>query len=217
MRTSRGIPGWILAIATVVSILVFRLPAISGQSEISPAAQTAGPPWRNPDPPCFDNTNRYVNCGNGTVTDTVTGLIWLQDAGCLGLLNWAEANQAAAVLRSGQCGLTDRSRPGDWRLPSNAEWRETVDVARNHPNLQCRNPALTADSGSTCFGSGSGSSFSNVTSGQYDIFWSSTTNFQTVGIPPVAQTAGVMALSDGTVGTFYQKTVPQQVWPVRVR
>ena len=28
------------------------------------------------DAPCFHNTNRYVNCGNGTVTDTVTGLIW---------------------------------------------------------------------------------------------------------------------------------------------
>ena len=36
------------------------------------------------DGPCFDNTNRYVDCGNGTVTDTVTGLIWLQDADCLG-------------------------------------------------------------------------------------------------------------------------------------
>jgi len=29
----------------------------------------------NPDPPCFDNTNRYVDCGNGTVHDTVTNLI----------------------------------------------------------------------------------------------------------------------------------------------
>ena len=27
------------------------------------------------DPPCFDNANRYVNCGNGTVTDTATGLV----------------------------------------------------------------------------------------------------------------------------------------------
>jgi hypothetical protein len=216
MKTSRGIPGWILAIATIVSILVFRLPAVSGQSEISPAAQKVGPPWRNPDPPCFDNTNRYVNCGNGTVTDTVTGLIWLQDAGCLGPLNWAEANQAAAALENGQCGLTDRSKPGDWRLPSDAQWRVTVDVARNHPNLLCRNPALTDDSGSRCFGSGSGSSFSNVTSAQY-VFWSSTTNFQTIGIPPVAQTAGVVLLGDGTVQSFYMKIARFQVWPVRVR
>ena len=36
------------------------------------------------DGPCFDNTNRYVDCGNGTVTDTVTGLIWLKQSDCLG-------------------------------------------------------------------------------------------------------------------------------------
>ena len=28
--------------------------------------------YTNPDSPCFDNFNRYVNCGNGTVTDAVT-------------------------------------------------------------------------------------------------------------------------------------------------
>src|SRR6266540_598658 len=39
--------------------------------------------------PCFDNVNRYVNCHNGTVTDTVTGLIWLQQADCLPNANWA--------------------------------------------------------------------------------------------------------------------------------
>jgi uncharacterized protein DUF1566 len=213
MRTPRGILGWILALVAVVSILVFRLPAVSGQSQISPDAQKAGPPWRNPDPPCFDNTNRYVNCGNGTVTDTVTGMIWLQDAGCLGPLNWAEANQAAAVLQNGQCGLTDRSKAGDWRLPSNAEWRAMVDVARNHPSLQCRNPALTDDSGSRCFGSGSGSSFSNVVLD----YWSSTTNFQTGGLPPNGQTAGAVDLRSGTVDTFVFKMAPGPVWPVRVR
>ena len=49
------------------------------------------------DGPCFDNTNRYVDCGNGTVTDTVTGLIWLKQADCLGINDWAAANQAAAA------------------------------------------------------------------------------------------------------------------------
>jgi len=218
MRTSRGIPGWILAIATVVSILVFSLPAVFGQSEISPAAQAAGPRWRNPDPPCFDNTNRYVNCGNGTVTDTATGLIWLQDAGCLGSLNWAEANQAAAVLENGQCGLTDRSKAGDWRLPSNSEWSAMVDAAKNHPSLQCTHPALTDDTGSTCFGSGSGSSFSNVVSGLGDGYWSSTTNSQSIGLPPNGTKAGTMNLFQGSLLSYFTKSCcPQRVWPVRVR
>ena len=59
--------------------------------------------------PCFDNANRYVDCGNGTVTDTHTGLIWLQDAGCLGVSDWATANKAAASLRNHDYGLTDGS------------------------------------------------------------------------------------------------------------
>ena len=55
-----------------------------------------------PDPPCFDLTNRYVNCGQGTVTDTLTGLIWLQNAFCPDLGNpttWRTANQTAALLK----------------------------------------------------------------------------------------------------------------------
>jgi hypothetical protein len=216
--TSRGMLGWVLAVVTVVSILWFRLPAVSGQSQPSPPGSVAGLPWQNPDPPCFDNANRYVNCGNGTVTDTATGLIWLQDAGCLGPLNWAEANQAAAALEHGQCGLTDGSKRGDWRLPSNAQWREMVDVARNHPSLRCAHPALTDDSGSTCFGSGSGSSFSNVASALGDGYWSSTTNFQSAGLPPNGTKAGEMSLSDGFLASFFDKSCcPQRVWPVRVR
>jgi hypothetical protein len=69
----------------------------------------------HPDPPCFDNINRYVDCGNGTVTDTVTGLIWLQQSDCLGSAGYANANKAAAGLKDGDCGgtLTDGSSPGD--------------------------------------------------------------------------------------------------------
>src|SRR5437773_9255267 len=39
----------------------------------------AGPPGTvtHAAPPCSDNSNRYVDCGNGTVTDSVTGLTWL--------------------------------------------------------------------------------------------------------------------------------------------
>jgi hypothetical protein len=51
-------------------------------------------------PPCFDNSgNRYVDCGNGTVTDIVTGLIWLKTANCFGTRDWAAANNAAAGWR----------------------------------------------------------------------------------------------------------------------
>src|SRR5262245_50046924 len=33
-----------------------------------------------PDARCWANRFRYVDCGNGTVTDQLTGLVWLKDA-----------------------------------------------------------------------------------------------------------------------------------------
>jgi hypothetical protein len=43
------------------------------------------------DGPCFDDVNRYVDCGNGTVADAVTGLVWLNQADCLAPTTWAAA------------------------------------------------------------------------------------------------------------------------------
>jgi len=37
---------------------------------------------------------RYVNCNNGTVTDNLTGLVWLANANCFGDLEWREALEA---------------------------------------------------------------------------------------------------------------------------
>jgi hypothetical protein len=127
------------------------------------------------DGPCFDNTNRYVDCGNGTVTDTVTGLIWLKNAACLGSADWAAANVAAAALANGQCGLTDGSSPGDWRLPTKDEWVATIARA---VALGCTisgpgtEPSLTNNDGHACLSVGP-SSFAGVAS---DSYWSSTAN-----------------------------------------
>jgi hypothetical protein len=117
-----------------------------------------GDPGTQADPPCFDNFNRYIDCGNGTVTDTVTGLVWLKDAGCLGVLDWATANQAAAALKEGDCSLADGSSAGDWRLPTKSEWEATQSQARA---LGCLAPPLTNDSGTGCLANGS-TSFINI-------------------------------------------------------
>jgi hypothetical protein len=199
---------------TVTLVLGLKLPPVVGQSQGAPHIGSATKQLdANPAPPCFDNSNRYVDCGNGTVTDTATGLIWVQDAACFGALDWAAANQAAAVLADGQCGLTDGSKPGDWRLPTNAEWMATTEVA---VALDCTQPALTTDDGTRCYGDGSTSSFLDVAvSGGY---WSSTTYASPFGIPPDATKAGTMALGDGVLLSFFDKACcPQLVWPVRVR
>jgi len=63
-------------------------------------------------------TNHFEDNGDGTVTHTKTGLVWLKNANCFGELEWDAAMASAAALSDGQCGLTDGSVPGDWRLPS---------------------------------------------------------------------------------------------------
>jgi len=58
---------------------------------------------------------------NGTITDTSTGLVWLQNADCFGLQNWNQAMDSVANLKSGSCNLTDGSKARQWRLPTKDE------------------------------------------------------------------------------------------------
>ena len=79
---------------------------------------------------CKDN-------GNGTVT--VNGLVWLKDAGCLGRMNWSDAMSRPKNLAHGQCGLTDNSKAGDWRLPSIDELKAVYSAKSQFRNVQSYN------------------------------------------------------------------------------
>ena len=72
------------------------------------ALQT-GVAW--PDPRFTDNVD-------GTVTDNLTGLVWLKNANCFVQTNWTSAIIDANQLASGSCSLSDGSAAGDWRLPN---------------------------------------------------------------------------------------------------
>jgi hypothetical protein len=81
-------------------------------------------------------TSRYTDNGDGTVTDNKTGLIWLKKANCSGReMTWKEAMQWAAKLAHGQCGLSDGSKAGDWRLPTKDEWKAMMDTRYSNPAL----------------------------------------------------------------------------------
>ncbi len=56
---------------------------------------------------------RFVDNGNGTVTDTVTGLMWTKDASLFGERNWNDAMSA--------CSSFSISGIGGWRLPRKHE------------------------------------------------------------------------------------------------
>ena len=62
----------------------------------------------------------------------MTGLTWLKQADCI-QQTWNAALAAVNALASGQCGLTDRSTAGQWRLPNRNELLSLSDRAPTFP------------------------------------------------------------------------------------
>src|SRR4030042_4797775 len=78
-------------------------------------------------------TPRFTDNLNGTVTDKLTGLIWMKTGNAFGLRTWLQALSDANNLKSGDpyTDLTDGSKAGDWRLPNIQELQSLVDYSRN--------------------------------------------------------------------------------------
>jgi len=142
-------------------------------------------------------TSRFTANGNGTVTDNLTGLIWLQNANCTetvsGItkggdsISWDNALTWSNGLASGNCTLTDGSSIADWRLPDRLELESLVDSSKYSPALPVGHP------------------FTAVQSGYY---WSSSTYAANTS------DAGVVYMSYGYV-LYLSKTNSFYVWPVR--
>ena len=148
--------------------------------------------WPNP---------RFTDNGNGTVTDNLTGLVWLKDANCSSLfapLSWTNALAACNGLSAGYCGLTDGSSAGDWRLPNRNELNSLVDI-------RYTGPALCNTSGAGQWASGN--PFINVQSSNF--YWTST-------VLSLSSPAGAWKVGMG-VGDLYVSMTSEAlwVWPVR--
>jgi hypothetical protein len=130
---------------------------------------------------------RFTDNGNGTVTDNLTGLIWLKYANCFGTRTWRQALSDANGLTSGHCGLMDGSTAGDWRLPNVRELSSLTDFSRDFPALPRGHP------------------FTGVRSNRY---WSSTRRTDTTSY------AWYVGMFDGRVHRA-DKTYAYFVWPVR--
>ena len=137
-----------------------------------------GVPWPNP---------RFTDNLDGTVTDNLTGLIWLKDANCFGLRTWSYALSDCNGLQAGWCGLTDGSNAGDWRLPHYKELFSLVDAKNYNPALPTVHP------------------FADVRSEEY---WSSTTYAYH------SNYAWYVNMYDGYVG-YDAKDFYYRVWCVR--
>ena len=73
--------------------------------------------------------NRFVDNGDGTITDRFTELVWLKQADCVDGYSWQNAVNFANHLRGGLniCGLQDQSGPFTWRLPNVRELMSLLD------------------------------------------------------------------------------------------
>jgi hypothetical protein len=151
-----------------------------------------GVAWPNP---------RFTNNANGTVTDNLTGLIWLKNANCFLKKPWTEALSDANGLASGSCGLSDGSTAGQWRLPNVKELQSLIDFAHYSPTL------------SNAAGTGQwspGNPFDNV---QSEFYWSGTS---TAGGSVTFITLNAWAVSLNTgITTSGFKTYTSYIWPVR--
>jgi len=138
---------------------------------------------------------RFTDHGNGAVTDNLTGLIWMANAGCFGTQTWNNGLVACNTLASGSCGLTDSSVAGNWRLPNAREISSLIDFSQADPALAtgCRTPACP---------------FHNVYSSSA-LYWTSTT------YPDLTiNSAYVIDMLNGSLG-WWSKPLPNYVWCVR--
>jgi hypothetical protein len=145
---------------------------------------------------------RFTDMGNGTIRDNNSGLIWLKDANCFSTMNWHDAKAAANGLHDDDelpdCGLTDGSHVGDWRLPEKDEWEAFVSP-------EYEKPALADTRGDAQWTMQAGA-FARVLS---DLYWTNTTY--------VSDTAYAWLVGMDVGGfTFGDKRYPDVfVWPVR--
>ena len=156
--------------------LLVRQPPPSAQESALPAAAPSA-------------VDRFVDHGDGTVTDRQSGLMWLKDGACLGDASWHDALQAvhdfnADPQRYGCQGL--RADYRDWSLPNRHELRSIIDHGHDLPALTPGHPFAGLDSR----------------------YWTSTT---TAGRPAAAFH---LLLSSGELQPGDKKGM-HGVWPVR--
>ena len=156
---------------------------------------SVGVAWPNP---------RFKDNDDGTVTDHLTGLMWLKDALCLAPLkeNWNGAKSQVDELNSGtdlSCAGYTAATYDDWRLPTVRELQSLIHYG-------FFNPAIPNTAGTGQWSENQ--PFSGVQSSSVNGYWSATTR---AGAPTLAWYVIVedgFTTTTGITSSYY-------VWPVR--
>jgi Protein of unknown function (DUF1566) len=147
----------------------------------SPSEVAAGAP----------NTETYTDNGDGTITDTVTGLMW-QKAVAMGAFTHSEAIAFCPTLNLGG--------HGDWRLPSRVELVSIVDYGQSNPSINTTYfPATPAN---LFWSSSPLSGPPGETSSGWHVFF----DYGGVGFPPGSQSNFARCVRGGASATTMQYT-----------
>jgi len=164
--------------------------AAAGPGSPSPAASEAESPSGKAglDPEIvFYGERRFVDNGDGTVTDLSTGLMWFKDADFYRQPIPLEI--ARKVLQDLNEGKLEHHGYTDWRLPTIKEFQALVDRTQSSPALSVGHP------------------FTNVRNGYY---WSSS------GGVNIVEYVWLMDMTYGIVKFDYPSYCNfQYLWPVR--
>jgi len=147
---------------------------------------------------------RFTDNNDGTVTDKLTGLVWLKDANApcfFGTQSWSAALTRVKSIATGTCGLSDNSNAGDWRLPNVVELESLLDLAHF-------NPALPAGYPFTILPITDNSTIPPTTS-LPNIYWTSSSDPLH---PSFALTVDILS---GIIFRYDKALLPYYIWPVR--
>jgi len=132
---------------------------------------------------------RFIDNADGTITDNLTGLMWLKDVNCFGSKTWQGALDTVADFDVNPGNYSCKSYTAvydDWRLPNRKELHSLTDFSQYDPALPSGHPFLNVQS---------------------DYYWSSTTyTFYTY--------AWGVNIYNGDVGGGNKSNI-NYLWPVR--
>jgi hypothetical protein len=129
LATTYTATSWRFTIAPTISLIALSLP-VTGQTNSYAAgddgAIQSGVVWPSP---------RFNDHGNGTITDELTGLMWLKDGACLGYQDWKfgsfrEVDSLNIDPLGTGCQDYTAARYTDWRLPNVNELESLVHAGR---------------------------------------------------------------------------------------
>jgi hypothetical protein len=186
----------ILIITILITSIVF--------AQTIPLAKTGQTvSYRTGDDGYFENGSsslpRFIDHGDGTVTDNLTGLMWMKDANTTEVMSWFDAIDFADNSTWG-CNPECSSMLcyDDWRLPNMRELSSLIDYSVNGPALPPNHPFINVI-------------VNNGASGT-NRYWTSTTTMPSNGYTGYAWSVELYA---GTTSQHNFKPNLLYVWVVR--